>query len=793
MSVADDILQLIDKTSGVGVTYRETTTWYDGTPMDDSKRDPTVFVKKDGIFYKRTFDELDSKNLIKDNMQALRDLAPYEILMLKMGVYESVEVQGYLTKGDIPKPVVFKIANPTTNTEGFEVVDVLDIKLVSEFTVTKQSTLPLADTSWRVVYDVTCPERGDTNLDTSTLEFRDYVNIKGTINVHELQEPLTIRVNTDRPSYGQRPLKSVKFNFIVAGWREFYKIDEAYLHLSEPPQPLVGSLDRDLIRVVKVSRLRYQLQVRQDYQNSVVIPTTDYERKSTGSVINYLKDALNTIVSPNVVKNSYNYDQWSESISWLNVYDKPEGKAVFPIKNDQKLNIALQEIPDTTPVITRTGVYRETNYATPLTFGWGTRTTGETDGITAETIPNSTRQFLRFRLRPGQVNVPQRSELSTVSPVTPIQGVTNVRWFSGMLRLPETLKVAKGNSFIVIQMLPEDTPVGREPCVALYVRDGHLVLESRNNTRGTTGDLSGDGGINVRPTIKYKKWDLGPVNLGSWDKIIIKAEFSWTNSGKLQLWRNDELLVDSTGPNCWYDPGKNTPFVKFGIYNPLWSSTADDNLDSSYNIQVDWCDPMWGGYEATYLSMTPYNVTNYRGLRINVDADLVNSKSYQQNGAVIATYPAVPSLQTVDVATIITTGNYGINAASTNLPIASSGNLMVFRCSNGTIVHIFVPNTGAQFYFNTRSGGVWVGWRNLLANATPSLRGLVNQTVQVPKVIADDAVQSTVADATDLPTAIALVNDLKTKYNSLVILANSNKRQLNAKLDGDVASNQQVT
>ncbi|MBT2623679.1 heparin lyase I family protein [Chryseobacterium sp. ISL-6] len=797
MSIADDKIKRIDIEDEADVNYRETTTWYDGSPMTDAKKDGFVYIKKDNIFYRRTFDSLETKNLIKGTLQSVKDLTPTEVLLLKMGVYESVQLQGYLAKGDLPKPVEFKIADPLTNIEGFEIVDVHDIKLVSEFTIEKQSTLPLVDTSWRVVYDVTCPERGTTDIDTSTIEYRDYINIKGVLNIHDLQQPVTVRVNSDRPSFGQRPLKSIKFNFRVVGWREFYKIDEAYLHLSEPPLAILSNLERDLIRVVKVGRLRYQLQVRQDYQNSVVIPKTKYERKSVGSIINYLKDEVNSIVTPNIIKNSYNYDEWMENVSWNNIFDKPEGKTVFPLKNDAKLNLAFQEIPLTTPHITRTGVYRETNYSTRTTFGWGTATTGMRDGITAEVILNSTRQFLRFKLRPNQVDVPQRSELSTVQPATPITGVENVRWFSGLLRLPENLKVAKGNTFIIIQFLPQDTPVGREPCVALYVKEGRLVLENRNNPRGTTGDLSGDGGINVRPTIRSRSWDLGAANLGSWDSIIIKASFSWTNSGTLQLWRNGELLVDYVGPNTWYDPNKNTPFIKFGIYNSLWASAAGENLDSSYDIQVDWCDPMLGGYQATYLSMTPYNITDYRGLRINVDGDVVNSKLFEQNSVRIATYPAIPTIQTSDVSTILSTGNYGISSTSTNTPVAGSGNLAVFRTSNGTILHIYAPNTGAQIYFNVRNAGVWTGWKGLIpSNATPSIKGLVNQSAGITDVSevnstaisladltpisTDDILPVSTDDASDPGTTQILANALKVAVNQIIPFINEQKAKTNS-------------
>lgn len=52
---AVDIIQRIDQFTGENVNYRETTTWHDGSVMDDSKVDGVIFIKKGVKYYVRQY------------------------------------------------------------------------------------------------------------------------------------------------------------------------------------------------------------------------------------------------------------------------------------------------------------------------------------------------------------------------------------------------------------------------------------------------------------------------------------------------------------------------------------------------------------------------------------------------------------------------------------------------------------------------------------------------------------------------------------------------------------------
>ena len=53
-SVASDVIKFIDKNTGESVNYRETTTWYNETVMNDNKVDGVVYIKKNGKYYALT-------------------------------------------------------------------------------------------------------------------------------------------------------------------------------------------------------------------------------------------------------------------------------------------------------------------------------------------------------------------------------------------------------------------------------------------------------------------------------------------------------------------------------------------------------------------------------------------------------------------------------------------------------------------------------------------------------------------------------------------------------------------
>lgn len=108
-TIASDITTRADLNSGVMVNYRETTTWYDGSPINDTLIDNDIFIKIGNIYKRKT---IDPNTLLKvDTIVDLRN---------QNGYYEGHEISllGYYMTGDKqPLNYKFTINNFNTNVD----------------------------------------------------------------------------------------------------------------------------------------------------------------------------------------------------------------------------------------------------------------------------------------------------------------------------------------------------------------------------------------------------------------------------------------------------------------------------------------------------------------------------------------------------------------------------------------------------------------------------------------------------------------------------------------------------
>src|SRR5699024_3723098 len=103
-------------------TYNKVSNWYDGTPMDDSKLDDDfVYVKYEGEYLVRNMEE--GQVLQKDTMDEMRNLSTLETLLLKIGIYKHVQLNGYYEKGDTPEPINYKISDTVEDDDGGSVIE----------------------------------------------------------------------------------------------------------------------------------------------------------------------------------------------------------------------------------------------------------------------------------------------------------------------------------------------------------------------------------------------------------------------------------------------------------------------------------------------------------------------------------------------------------------------------------------------------------------------------------------------------------------------------------------------
>lgn len=113
-------------------TYNVTQTWYDGTPMDDTKiDDDLVYIKYEGKYLVRN--EKPRGFLEKNTLSELRNLSDEEILLLKRKVYEGVRLNGREVENDIPEPINFNISTTSKSDNDYSIIEVKNIKLEHDF------------------------------------------------------------------------------------------------------------------------------------------------------------------------------------------------------------------------------------------------------------------------------------------------------------------------------------------------------------------------------------------------------------------------------------------------------------------------------------------------------------------------------------------------------------------------------------------------------------------------------------------------------------------------------------
>lgn len=128
--------KLTDSATGKSGNFEEVTTWYDGSPMDDSKCDNDIYWKLPsdvGGGYVRKILGTYGQVLQKNTMAELRALSSTELLLIKMGYFNHVQLNGYYAMGDTPDPINYILSSSLSPDDGGSIVEVGGIKLEHNF------------------------------------------------------------------------------------------------------------------------------------------------------------------------------------------------------------------------------------------------------------------------------------------------------------------------------------------------------------------------------------------------------------------------------------------------------------------------------------------------------------------------------------------------------------------------------------------------------------------------------------------------------------------------------------
>lgn len=120
---------LLDSDSGESINYQEVSTWWDGSPMDDSKADGYVYRKlpssEGGGYVRVAFDPTKTRILVYDNVQQLTNRSVKDDLLLKVGYYNLIQLKGFWGIDDGGGGnFVLDLNEPTANHDGGGIISV---------------------------------------------------------------------------------------------------------------------------------------------------------------------------------------------------------------------------------------------------------------------------------------------------------------------------------------------------------------------------------------------------------------------------------------------------------------------------------------------------------------------------------------------------------------------------------------------------------------------------------------------------------------------------------------------
>jgi len=93
----------------------------------------------------------------------------------------------------------------------------------------------------------------------------------------------------------------------------------------------------------------------------------------------------------------------------------------------------------------------------------------------------------------------------------------------------------------------------------------------------------------------------GPIDRDCWTDWVVHVQWSYTDDGLTEIWRNGEKIVHRKGPNCFND--EKGPYFKMGIYKGWRDRKAPEGKVGCRVIYHD--EVRFAGPGGSYLAVSP--------------------------------------------------------------------------------------------------------------------------------------------------------------------------------------------
>ncbi len=217
---------------------------------------------------------------------------------------------------------------------------------------------------------------------------------------------------------------------------------------------------------------------------------------------------------------------------------------------------------------TETKIILNDDFESTLSTVWKNQTPNQSYSLNLVDAPEQSGKAARFELRRDDpwVSGSIRSELSTPYP----SSASPERWYYFSVYIPEDWEFdAQPEVFAQWHnVLDKDLGEGQEgvggPPLTMYIEGDQIRIVNRWDPSPVTTLNS--------PTRQSENIWIGEYEKGAWSDWVVRVDWSYQSDGILQIWRNEELIINKSGANTFND--QIAPYMKIGIYKWVWKDPA---------------------------------------------------------------------------------------------------------------------------------------------------------------------------------------------------------------------------
>ncbi|MEA5497926.1 polysaccharide lyase [Limnoraphis robusta] len=144
------------------------------------------------------------------------------------------------------------------------------------------------------------------------------------------------------------------------------------------------------------------------------------------------------------------------------------------------------------------------------------------------------------------------------------QNIGHEYWYGFSTFIPENWKPDMQSELIAqFHGIEDEGESPRQPMLAIYIYRENYTIKKRWDSSANSNNTDLDTKNSRRLWSNKVIYDRG-----RWVDWVFHIKWSFNADGFVQIWKNDQKIVEDQGANCYND--KKGPYFRFGIYKWPW-------------------------------------------------------------------------------------------------------------------------------------------------------------------------------------------------------------------------------